>query len=191
MELQIIQSKIHEIRGRRVMLDFDLAALYEVETRVLKQSVRRNFERFDGDDFMFELSEFEIANLRSQFVTSSWGGTRYAPFAFTEMGVAMLSSVLRSNKAIEINRGIMRAFVAIREYLTGSALQFAELAELRERIKALEHGAEETLGSVNDLSEDMRREIDDIYLAIGELSIKPKSAARRPIGYKLPHTTQD
>lgn len=95
MDIQIIQNKIYEIRGQRVMLDFDLAALYQVETKRLKEAVRRNIERFEGDEFMFELTEREYADLRSQFASSSWGGRRYLPFAFTELGVAMLSSVLR------------------------------------------------------------------------------------------------
>lgn len=123
MELQPIQSKIYEIRGQRVMLDFDLAELYQVETKRLKEAVRRNIERFEGDDFMFVLSEKEYEILRTQIATSSltsqnassnWGGRRYPPFAFTEMGVAMLSSVLRSETAIRVNRAIMRAFVAMR-----------------------------------------------------------------------------
>ena len=97
MDIQIIQNKIYEIRGQRVMLDFDLAALYQVETKRLKEAVRRNIERFEGDEFMFELTEREYADLRSQFASSSWGGRRYLPFAFTELGVAILSSVLRNN----------------------------------------------------------------------------------------------
>ena len=116
VDLQIIQSKIYEIRGQRVMLDFDLAVLYSTETKVLKQSVKRNLRRFPVD-FMFELTREGFNNLRSQFVTSSWGGSRYLPFAFTEQGVAMLSSVLGSEKAIEVNIGIMRAFVVIRQFL--------------------------------------------------------------------------
>ncbi|WP_431134738.1 ORF6N domain-containing protein [Psychroserpens mesophilus] len=99
MQLQIIQNKIYQIHGERVMLDFDLAELYEVETRVLKQAVRRNLDRFP-DDFMFELSKEEYDNLTSQNVISSHGGRRYMPFAFTEQGVAMLSSVLKSKKAV-------------------------------------------------------------------------------------------
>ena len=93
MELSIIQSKIYEIRGYKVMLDFDLAGIYGIETRVLKQSVKRNMKRFEGEDFMFELTKQEWNILRSQIVTSRWGGARYQPFSFTELGVAMLSSV--------------------------------------------------------------------------------------------------
>ena len=117
MELQPIQSKIYEIRGQRVMLDFDLAELYQVETRTLKQAVRRNIERFEGDDFMFELSDNEYNALkdriRSQNVILEIDGRgkypKYPPFAFTEMGVAMLSSVLRSETAIRVNRAIIRS----------------------------------------------------------------------------------
>lgn len=192
MELQVIQNKIHEIRGRRVMLDFDLAALYEVETKRLKEAVRRNIERFEGEDFMFELSDNEIEILsRTQFATLNKGrgsNIKYAPFAFTELGVAMLSSVLRSSTAIEINRNIMRAFVAMREYLLTQSAQSAELNDLRHRVQALEKGSDETLEAVNDLSEDIQKDIDNIYVAIAELSIKlPKinDQSRRPIGYKF------
>ena len=107
-KLQLIHNKIYEIRGQRVMLDYDLAEMYGVDTAQLKRAVRRNIERFEGEDFMFELTKEE--HLRCQFGISSHGGIRYMPFAFTELGVAMLSSVLRSATAIEINRGIMRAF---------------------------------------------------------------------------------
>jgi len=110
MELEIIKNSILEIRGKKVMLDMDLAKLYEVETRVLKQAVRRNIERFPMD-FMFELNENEIQNLTSHFVTTSWGGQRHKPFAFTEQGIAMLSSVLKSKKAIHMNISIMHACV--------------------------------------------------------------------------------
>jgi hypothetical protein len=104
------------------MLDFDLAELYEIENKRLKASVRRNISRFP-EDFMFELNETEFANLRTKFSSSSYGGLRYMPFAFTEQGVAMLSSVLKSDKAIEINISIMRTFVAIRQF----ALNYSEL----------------------------------------------------------------
>ncbi len=113
---EIILSKIYLIRGQKVMLDRDRAELYGVETRVLKQSVKRNIERFP-DDFMFELTKEEFKNLRSQIVTSRWGGERYQPFAFTEQGVAMLSSVLNSTQAIEVNIRIIRIFTKMREVL--------------------------------------------------------------------------
>lgn len=122
MELQIIQNKIFEIRGMRVMLDFDLAELYQVETKNLKRAVKRNIERFP-DDFMFELTADEWEILRRNFGTSSWGGTRYMPFAFTEQGIAQLSSVLNSPLAIQVNISIIRAFVTLRKY----ALGYAEL----------------------------------------------------------------
>jgi hypothetical protein len=115
MEIEHIKNSILEIRGLKVILDFELAKLYEVETRVLKQAVRRNIERFPMD-FLFELNENEIQNLRSHFVTSSWGGQRHKPFAFTEQGIAMLSSVLKSKKAIHMNISIMRAFVMMRQW---------------------------------------------------------------------------
>lgn len=190
-ELQPIQSKIYEIRGQRVMLDFDLAALYQVETRALKQAVRRNSERFEGDDFMFELTEAEYNSLKnrltSQIVTSNEkGGRRYMPFAFTEQGVAMLSSVLRSEAAIRVNRAIMRAFVAMRNYVTTTSQITAELAEIRAKLALLERADEDNAEAVNDLSEDMRKELDNIYQAIAALSLKPQQAARprTPIGFK-------
>ena len=124
MELEIIKNSIHEIRGKKVILDFDLAKMYQVETKRLKESVRRNIRRFP-EDFMFELSTEEWVILRTQFATSSWGGQRYNPYAFTEQGIAMLSSVLNSEIAIDINIAIMRAFVMIRQF----ALTYQELNE--------------------------------------------------------------
>jgi hypothetical protein len=111
-----VVSKIHLIRGEKVMLDFDLAQLYAVETKHLKRQVRRNMDRFPGD-FMFELTTRELENLRSQIGTSSWGGIRYTPMAFTEQGVAMLSSVLNSETAIRVNIQIIRVFTKMRELL--------------------------------------------------------------------------
>lgn len=190
MELQTIQSKIYEIRGQRVMLDFDLAELYQVETRTLKQAVRRNIERFP-EDFMFEITETEYNSLKnsltSQIVISNErGGRRYMPFAFTEQGVAMLSSVLRSGTAIQVNIAIMRAFVAMRNYITTTTQITAELAEIRAKLALLERADEDNAEAVNDLSEDMRRELDNIYQAIAALSVKTPSidTPRRPIGYK-------
>lgn len=109
-------SKIHVIRDQKVMLDMDLASLYGVETKQLKRAVKRNADRFPAD-FMFELSHVEFGNLRSQFGTSSWGGVRYAPMAFTEQGVAMLSSVLNSKRAIAVNIQIIRVFTKMRQML--------------------------------------------------------------------------
>ena len=118
MELQVIQQKIFTIRGNRVMIDFHLAELYGVETKALKRAVRRNIDRFPSD-FMFEMTKEEFENLRSQFGTSTWGGTRYMPYCFTQEGIAMLSSVLRSKTAIDMNIAIMRAFVAMRRMAHG------------------------------------------------------------------------
>jgi|ERR1700722_3619658 len=127
MKLQLIKNKIYEIQGHKVMLDFDLAELYETETKRVKEAVRRNINRFP-DDFMFELTKSEYDFLRTQIATLEHGRgkySKYLPFAFTEQGVAMLSSVLSSDKAIEINITIMRAFVFIRNY----ALTHKDLTE--------------------------------------------------------------
>ena len=187
--LTTIQSKIYEIRGQRVMLDFDLAALYQVEARVLKQAVRRNIERFPSD-FMFELTADEFNSLkdslRSQFVISNKGGIRYMPFAFTEQGVAMLSSVLKSAAAIQTNIAIMRAFVAMRNYIMTTSTITAELSEIRAKLALLERADEDNAEAVNDLSEDMRKELDNIYEAIAALSVKMPQARKQPqpIGFK-------
>lgn len=187
MELQVIQNKIYEVRGQKVMLDFDLAELYGSETKRLKEAVRRNLKRFPSD-FMFELTKEEFESLRSQIASSNKrGGTRYMPFAFTEQGVAMLSSVLNSESAIEINISIMRAFVTVRQYLSSLNSTTKEIEELKQRMKILEEGNEDTIAAVNDLSEDTRKELDDIYLALSQLAEKQKhinkQTARRPIGF--------
>jgi phage regulator Rha-like protein len=113
---EVIMSKIYLIHEQKVMLDMDIAELYGVETKALKQAVRRNIERFP-EDFMFKLDKVEFTNLRSQIATSSWGGTRYLPMAFTEQGIAMLSSVLRSRQAISVNIRIVRVFTKLRHLL--------------------------------------------------------------------------
>ena len=191
--LEKIQSRIYEVRGVRVMLDFDLAALYQVETRVLKQAVRRNLERFP-EDFMFEMTEQEynslIISLRSQIVTSNErGGRRYMPFAFTEHGVIMLASLLRSEIAVQMSVQITRAFVAMRNYIMSTRHIEAELAELRAKLELLERNDEENLAAVNDLSEDMSGEIADIYQAIAALSVKVHQSVadqpRQKIGFKI------
>ena len=128
--LEQITGKIFLIRDQKVMLDRDLAEMYGVQTKALKQAVRRNVNRFPPD-FMFELKKEEFQNLRSQFVTSSWGGSRYLPMVFTEQGVAMLSSVLNSEHAIQVNIQIMRAFTQLRKMLTGHN-------DLRRKIEAME-----------------------------------------------------
>ena len=144
---------------------------------------------------MFVLSEKEYEILRTQIATSSltsqnassnWGGRRYLPFAFTEMGVAMLSSVLRSETAIRVNRAIMRAFVAMRNYITTTTQITTELAEIRAKLALLERADAENAEAVSDLSEDMRQELDNIYQAIAALSIKVPQARKpsQPIGFK-------
>ena len=187
-----IQDRIYEVRGVRVMLDFDLAELYQVETRVLKQAVRRNLERFP-EDFMFEMTEQEynslIISLRSQFVTSNErGGRRHMPFAFTEHGVIMLASLLRSEIAVQMSVQITRAFVAMRNYIMSTRHIEAELAELRAKLELLERNDEDNLAAVNDLSEDMREDISNIYQAIAALSVKVHQPAadqpRQKIGFK-------
>jgi len=169
MELPIIQQKIYEIREQKVMLDFDLAALYEVETKVFKQAVKRNINRFPPD-FMFELTKEEFNNLRSQIGASNHGGTRYIPFAFTEQGVAMLSSVLNSDKAIEMNIFIVRAFIALRQY----ALHYRDLADEIQEIRQ----------TVESHSEQLVK----IYGAIETLLIAKEAqesfADRERIGFK-------
>ena len=185
-DLIIVQNLIYEIRGQKVMLDFDLAKLYQVETKVLNQAVRRNIKRFP-EDFMFQLDNKEFANLKSQIVTSSWGGRRTPPLAFTEEGIAMLSSVLHSDVAIAANISILRAFVKVREYLLMVSTVSAEVKELRAKVDLLALQREEDLGAVNDLSEDVRQDIDNLYLAIGELSSRieeKKQAPRRKIGFQ-------
>ena len=188
MELQVIQNKIYEIRGQRVMLDRDLAELYEVQTRVLNQAVKRNIKRFPSD-FMFQLNKEEFENLRSQIVTSSWGGTRTMPYAFTEQGVAMLSGLLNSDRAIHANIVIMRAFVAMRNYITSTTTITAELAEIRAKLALLERNDEDNMEAINDLSEDMRGEIASIYDAIAALSVKVQQPSAQPLRQKIGYKT--
>lgn len=136
ISLERVETTIRVVRAQRVMLDADLAALYEVETKVLVRAVQRNSERFPAD-FMFQLSAAEFEILRSQLGTSSgWGGRRYRPYAFTEQGVAMLSSVLRSPRAVQVNIEIMRAFVRLREMLQANAELAKKLASLEKKYDA-------------------------------------------------------
>ncbi|WP_353168801.1 ORF6N domain-containing protein [Flavobacterium sp.] len=150
--LEIITNKIHIIRNQKVMLDYDLATLYEIETKVLKQSVKRNIERFP-EDFMFELTKVEFDDLRSQIVTSSYGGMRYLPFAFTEQGVAMLSGVLKSDKAIKINIAIMRTFVILRNSLLN-------LEEITSKVKEIENQFPEIYKILNYLMDKQELKIE-------------------------------
>ncbi len=145
-----IIDKIYLIRGQKVMLDRDLAKLYGLETKVLKQQVKRNIERFP-DDFMFELSNQEFSNLRSQIVTSSWGGVRYMPIVFTEQGVAMLSSVLNSKQAISVNIQIMRIFTRIRQMLTDTLSLKLEIEDIKKKIQNQDKNIEIVFSYLDEL----------------------------------------
>jgi hypothetical protein len=174
MELAPIQNKIYEIRGRKVMLDFDLAALYGAETAQLKRAVRRNMERFEGDDFMFEVTREELSRCQIGTLNSGRGGNiKYLPFAFTELGVAMLSSVLSSPQAIRVNRDIMRAFVVLRQY----ALGYAELN------RKLEGFMVET-----------NMQLSEVYQALIEMAEQKKlqeAKPRKKIGFQLPNDNKE
>jgi hypothetical protein len=189
MELQPIQSKIYTIRGFKVMIDSDLAEMYGIETKVLKQAVRRNMDRFEGDDFMFELTSNEVLECsRSQFVTlnrSRGTNVKYAPFAFTELGVSMLSSVLNSKIAIEINRGIMRAFVAVRQSMFNPPINSA--AELLREVKELKKYLDEVLFDQNDINEDTRIQLELINQTIAEMQVNNISSEkpRKRIGFNM------
>jgi hypothetical protein len=143
-------DKIYLIRGQKVMLDRDLAKLYGLETKVLKQQVKRNIERFP-DDFMFELTIQEFSNLRSQFVTSSWGGVRYLPMVFTEQGVAMLSSVLNSKQAISVNIQIMRIFTRIRQMLTDTLSLKLEIEDIKKKLQNQDKNIEIVFSYLDEL----------------------------------------
>ena len=187
MDIQIIQNKIYEIRGQRVMLDFDLANMYQIPTKALKQAVKRNIERFP-EDFMFQLTEKEWRELVTNCdrLPATIKHSSVLPSAFTQEGVASLSGVLKSPVAVNAYLSIMRAFVAMRNYILQSTQVSAELLELRSRLQLVERDCRENLEAVNDLSEDMRKDIDAIYEAIGALSVKlPKiQNSERKIGFK-------
>ena len=173
MELAIIQSKICEIRGYRVMLDFDLAPLYGIETAQLKRAVRRNIERFEGDDFMFEITKDELSRCQIGILNKGRGSNvKYLPFAFTEFGVAMLSSVLNSKTAIETNRGIMRAFVTVRHLLLNTPID--EIKELQHEVRMLKQYIDEVFTDYNDINEDTRVQLELINETLAELQVKNK-----------------
>lgn len=177
-ELEPIQRKIYEIRGQRVMLDFDLAEAYGVETAQLKRQVRRNIERFDGEDFMFEVTREELSRCQIGTLNIKRGqNIKYLPFAFTELGVAMLSSVLKSQVAIKINRKIMRAFVAMRNALPLIQSQ-KELEDLQQRVKALEESGIATQTAI----EETRNELTQVYEALTQLGEKQQEPIPE-IGY--------
>lgn len=173
-----IEGRILELRAQRVMLDADLAMLYDVQTKVLVQAVKRNIERFPPD-FMFQLSPEEWKTLRSQTVTSNGrGGRRTAPYAFTEQGVAMLSSVLGSTRAIAVNIEIMRTFVRVRALAATHADLAKRLAELEDRTDGLEL-AHDTF------SRNTRHQLRQIFEAIRALTTPPEPH-KRPIGFVTP-----
>lgn len=187
-ELQLIQSKIFEIRGQKIMLDRDLAEMYGVQTKVLNQAVKRNSDRFPND-FMFQLTNEETQNWRSQFVTSNSikMGVRRNPYAFTELGVAMLSSVLNSKTAIQINMSIMRAFVAIRHLILAPPKD-DELRKLQEDVNQLKDYIEEAFTDYNDINEDTRLQLEMINKTLAELQVQKKlfNKPRNPIGFVKP-----
>jgi hypothetical protein len=171
MDLQTIQSKIHEIRGYKVILDKDLAEMYEVTTSNLNKAVKRNTDRFP-DDFMFKLTKEEF-DLIFQNGTSNWGGTRKLPYAFTEHGVAMLAGLLNSEKAIDANIDIIRAFVALRQY----ALGYAELNQKLEEFMV-----------------ETNMQFNDIYKALTEIAEQKKQSENKPrrrIGFPIPETSDN
>jgi hypothetical protein len=163
---EFVLEKIYIIRDKKVMLDKDLAELYGVETKVLKQAVRRNIDRFP-DDFLFELSNEEFTFLRSKFVTSSWGGVRYVPMAFTEQGVAMLSSVVNSKKAIQVNIQIMRVFTRMREMLEDTLSLKLDIEEIKKKLK------------------NQDKNIELVFIYLDELIEKHENPNPRPrVGFK-------
>ena len=179
-----IRQMIIDLRGVKVILDRDIAKLYGVTTGNLNKAVKRNIERFP-ERFMFQLTEEE--NLLFQNGISSWGGTRTLPYAFTEQGVAMLSSVLHSPIAIQVSISIIDAFVALRALVADNQLLRSEIKNIELQLKLLQNEQNENLGALNDLSEDVRMEIANIYQAIAELSIKledKKNTPRPKIGFK-------
>ena len=186
-DLEIIQNKIYEIRGQRVMLDFDLAEAYGVETAQLKRQVRRNMERFEGDDFMFELTRDELSRCQFGILNKKRGqNIKYLPFAFTELGVAMLSSVLKSSSAIKVNRGIMRAFVSLR-HLTNMPNTNDRIIRLEYELELIKENMNASLADQNDINEDTRAQLDAISTALAELQVKePAKKERKPIGFIQP-----
>ena len=186
-QLELIQSKIYEIRGQKVMLDRDLAELYQVETRVLNQAVKRNIDRFP-EDFMFQVTAEEWVVISSQFVMTSKNKRPKSalPLAFTEHGVVMLSSVLRSDIAVQTSVLITRAFVAMRQIIANSPVIMS--AQLQKEMKELKEYIEDVFADPNDINEDTRMQIELINQVLAELQVHKKLSekTRRPIGFILP-----
>ena len=164
------------------MIDKDLAELYQVETRRLNEAVKRNIKRFPSD-FMFQLTKEEFEILKSQFAISSWGGTRKLPFAFTEQGLAMLSGVLNSDIAIQVNINIMRAFVAVRQFIANPPV--GRISVLETQIGELKEYIEEVFTDYNDINEDTRMQLELINQTLAELQTQRKlqDKPRPKIGY--------
>lgn len=177
-ELQVIQNKIYEIRGYKVMLDYDLAKMYQVETRVLNQAVKRNIARFP-EDFMFQLTKEELESMSSQNVMTLKAKRPKSalPFAFTEHGVVMLASVLRSEIAVQTSILITRAFVAIRKLVSNPPTN--RITELQQEIKELKEYIEEAFADYNDINEDTRIQLELINQTLAELQSK-KSISDKP-----------
>ena len=191
--LQLIQSKIYEIRGQKVMLDRDLAELYQVTTGNLNKAVQRNIKRFPPD-FMFQLTKEEFDELKANLIfqngISNWGGTRKFPYAFTEQGLAMLSGILNSDIAINVNISIMRAFVAIRQMIASPKTN--KIDELEKRMDAIENYIEEVFSDYNDINDDTRMQLELINQTLAELQGKDWGGKeRKRIGYKLPGCEED
>ena len=185
-----VQDKIYEIRGVKVMLDFDLAEMYGIETAQLKRAVKRNIERFEGEDFMFQVTREELSRCQIGILNKGRGSNiKYLPFAFTELGVAMLSSVLNSGAAIEINRNIMRAFVYVRQVVL-NARPIDRMAELEKQMYELKKYIEETFADYNDINEDTRIQLELINQSLAELQVHKQitEKPRRPIGFKIDRT---
>ena len=185
-DIQVIQSKIYVIRGRRVMLDSDLAELYMVETKNLKRAVRANINRFPPD-FMFELTKDEYDSLRCKNFTLKNGRgqhSKYLPFAFTREGIAMLSGLLRSEIAVQANINIMRAFFQMQEALLIISNTQLQIEQIRAEIKQLRTDMNDTLTDQNEINEDTRAQLDAISAALAELQSKePREKPRRRIGF--------
>lgn len=192
-QLELIQRKIYEIRGQRVMLDRDLAELYQVTTGNLNKAVKRNIKRFPPD-FMFQLTTGEFdelkANLKFHFGISSWGGTRKLPYAFTEQGLAMLSGILNSDIAIQVNINIMRAFVAVRQLTANPPAGKNSL--LQKEVQELKKYIEEVFADQNDINEDTRIQLELINQTLAELQVQRKlyDRPRKPIGFIKPEGSE-
>lgn len=188
-DIQIIQQKIHEIRGQRVILDYDLAELYQVTTGNLNKAVKRNIKRFPLD-FMFQLTKDEFDELKSNLIfqigISRWGGTRKLPHAFTEQGVAMLSGILNSTIAIDMNIAIMRAFVAIRRMAASLPQPSDDIRQLRQDFEELKLDIEDILANQNDINEDTRAQLELINQSLAALQTTHKQPRRPIIGFSIP-----